>query len=99
MIDPDYQTNGVWTGLRGANVERTQRNRGFATVFPLVQLPDDLAAWLGYQEVWDLEPGRLTYTFRQASLTVHVGEVGDSVKPQLLRLECKRPVSPAWVAS
>ncbi len=87
MIDPDYQTNGVWTGLRGADVERIDRNRGLASVVPVVQLPDDLAAWLGYQEVWDLESGRLPYVFRQASLTVHVGEVGDSVKPQLLRLE------------
>lgn len=87
MIDPDYQTAGVWTGLRGADVERIDRNRGWASVVPLVKLPDNLAAWLGYQEVWDLESGRSPYVFRQASLTIHVGEVGDSVKPQLLRLE------------
>lgn len=87
MIDPDYQTNGVWTGLRGADVERIDRNRGSATAFPLVPLPDNLSAWLGYQEVWDLESGRLPYVFRHASLTVHVGEMGDSVKLQLLRLE------------
>jgi len=42
---------------------------------------------LGYQEVWDQESGRVPFAFRQAGLTVHVGEVGDPVKPQLLRLE------------
>jgi hypothetical protein len=86
-IDAEYQTSGVWTGLRGADVERVDRNRGSASVVPLVKLPDNLSAWLGYQEVWDLESGRSPYVFRQASLTVHVGEVGDPVKPQLLRLE------------
>ena len=40
-----------------------------------------------YQEVWDNESGRVPFAFRQAGLTVHVGEVGDPVKPQLLRLE------------
>lgn len=87
MIDAEYQSSGVWTGLRGADVERIDRNRGSASVIPLLQLPDNLLAWLGYQEVWDLESGRSPYLFRQASLTVHVGEVGDPVKPQLLRLE------------
>ncbi|TGR83014.1 hypothetical protein EN866_34490 [Mesorhizobium sp. M2D.F.Ca.ET.223.01.1.1] len=87
VVDAEYQTSGVWTGLRGADVERIERNHGSATVVPLVQLPDNLSGWLGYQEVWDLELGRSPYAFRQASLTVHVGEVGDPVKPQLLRLE------------
>jgi hypothetical protein len=87
LIDADYQASGVWTGLRGSDVERVDRNRGSASVVPLAQLPDNLSAWLGYQEVWDLESGPSPYVFRQASLTVHVGEVGDPVKPQLLRLE------------
>ena len=86
-IDAEYQTGGVWTGLRGSEVERIDRNRGTGSVVPLVSLPDNFAAWLGYQEVWDLEAGRAPFVFRQASLTVHVGEVGDPVKPQLLRLE------------
>lgn len=86
-VDPDYQANGVWTGVRGTATERIDRNRGTATVVPLLPLPDSLHAWLGYQEVWDLETGRDPYCFRQASLTVHLGEVGDPVKPQLLRLE------------
>ncbi|WP_196232971.1 hypothetical protein [Sphingomonas segetis] len=86
-IDADYQTSGVWTGLRGPEVERIERNRGSASVVRLVQLPENLSAWLGYQEIWDLETGRSPFAFRQASLTVHVGEVGDPVKPQLLRLE------------
>ena len=87
QIDADYQTTGVWTGLRGVGVERIDRNRGLASVVPLVELPEELSAWLGYQEVWDLDTGRAPYAFRQASLTVHVGEIGDPVKPQLLRLE------------
>lgn len=86
-VDADYQADGVWTGLRGAVVERIERNRGRASVAPLLQLPGDLMAWLGYQEVWDAEAGRTPYAFRQASLTIHLGDVGDPVKPQLLRLE------------
>lgn len=86
-VDADYQGGGVWTGFRGAAVERVARNRGTATVVPLLQLPDALTAWLGYQEVWDLESGRKPYAFRQAGLTVYFGEVGDPVKPQIFRLE------------
>lgn len=86
-IEAEYQANGVWTGLRGNEVERIERNRGTASVAPLVSLPDNLAAWLGYQEVWDVDVGRSPFVFRQASLTVHVGEIGDPIKPQLLRLE------------
>lgn len=86
-VDAEYQSAGVWTGLRGSDVERIERNRGVASVAPFAPLSDDLAAWLGYQEVWDLEGGRAPFVFRQASLTVHVGEIGDPLKPQLLRLE------------
>lgn len=85
-VDPDYQAGGVWTGLRGRGVERIDRNHGTASVARLLPLPDDLFAWLDYKEIWDLEGGR-TFVFRQAGLTVHVGEVGDPVKPQLFRLE------------
>lgn len=86
QVDADYQPGGVWTGLRGAAVERIDRNRGTASVAQLLHLPDNLFAWLGYQEIWDLEGGR-TFAFRQAGLTVHVGEEGDPLKPQLFRLE------------
>lgn len=86
-VEADYQTNGVWTGLRGASVERIERNRGRAAVAPLLHLPDNLIAWLGYQEIWDLELGQRPFTFRQSCLTVHVGEMGDPLKPQMLRLE------------
>lgn len=86
-IEAEYQAAGVWTGLYGDDVERVVRNRGVASVVPFAPLPTGLAAWLGYQEVWDYESGRAPFAFRQAGLTVHVGEVGDPVKPQLLRLE------------
>lgn len=86
-VEADYQANAVWTGLIGMAVERIRRNRGKANVAPFVQLPDDLMTWLGYQEVWDAEGGRTPFVFRQASLTIHVGDVGDPVKPQLFRLE------------
>ena len=86
-VDPEYQAAGVWTGLRGSSIERIERNRGTGSVAPFLRLPDNLSAWLGYQEVWDQEGGRSPFVFRQASLTVHVGEIGDPVKPQILRLE------------
>lgn len=87
MIEADYRTGGVWTGLRGNGVEWVERNRGSASVTPFVQLRDGLIAWLGYQEVWDEEKGRAPFAYRQAGLTVHVGEIRDRVKPQLIRLE------------
>lgn len=86
-IEAEYQAAGVWIGLRGDGVERIERNRGVASVVPLASLPAGLTAWLGYQEVWDQENGRVAFAFRQAALTVHIGEVGDPLKPQLLRLE------------
>ena len=86
-IEADYLAAGVWTGLRADDVERITRNRGDASVVPFAQLPKNLVAWLGYQEVWDLEGGRVPFAFRQAGLTIHVGEVGDPIKPQLIRLE------------
>lgn len=86
-IEAEYQAAGVWTGVRGEGVERIERNRGMASVAPLLELPAGLTAWLGYQEVWDQESGRAPFAFRQAGLTIHIGEVGDPVKPQLLRLE------------
>lgn len=85
-VEADYQGGGVWTGLRGGAVERIARNRGTASVAKFLPLPDDLFAWLGYQEIWDVENAR-TFTFRQAGLTVHIGEAGDPVKPQVFRLE------------
>ncbi len=87
VIEAEYLAAGVWTGLRGNDVERITRNRGAASVVRFAPLPEGLAAWLGYQEVWDQEGGRVPFAFRQAGLTIHVGEVGDPVKPQLLRLE------------
>lgn len=86
QVVADYQTASVWTGLSGTGVERIDRNRGTASVAQLLPLPGDLFAWLGYQEIWDLQGGR-NFAFRQAGLTVHVGEVGDPLKPQLFRLE------------
>jgi hypothetical protein len=87
MIEADYLSAGVWTGLRAVDVERIARNRGDASVVPFAQLPKGLFAWLGYQEVWDQEGGRQPFVFRQAGLTIHVGEIGDPIKPQLIRLE------------
>lgn len=85
-IDAQYSGEAVWTGLRGA-IERIDRNRGVASVVRFASLPNDLHAWLGYQERWDMEGGRLPYAFREAGITIHIGEIGDPFKPQLLRLE------------
>lgn len=85
-VDADYQAEGVWAGLQGRGVERIARNRGSASVAPLATLADGLLAWLGFQEVWDSESTR-AFIFRHVGLTVHIGELGDPIKPQLLRLE------------
>lgn len=87
-IDAEAQAERVWVGLQGSACERVNRNRGGAAlVVPLLALQKDLFAWLGLQEVWDIESGPKPFVFRQLSLTVHFGYVGDPVKPQALRLE------------
>jgi hypothetical protein len=87
-IYPDAQAGRVWAGLQGSKCERTARNRGGASsVVPLCDLPKSLAAWLGFQEVWDVETGPRPYIFRQLGLTIHFGYVGDPIKPQAFRLE------------
>ena len=87
IVEAEYQAAAVWAGLYGEGAERITRNRGATNVVPFAVLPKGLTAWLGYQEVWDQESGRKPFVFRQAGITIHVGEVGDPVKPQLLRLE------------
>jgi hypothetical protein len=87
-IDAEAQSERVWAGLQGSACERVKRNRGGAAlVVPLLALQRNLFAWLGLQEVWDIESGPRPYIFRQLSLTVHLGYVGDPIKPQALRLE------------
>lgn len=88
LIFPDTQADRVWAGLQGNKCERTSRNRGgAANVVPLCELPKSLVAWLGFQEVWDIESGFRPYIFRQLSLTIHFGFIGDPLKPQAFRLE------------
>lgn len=87
-LTADYQVDGVWVGFQGRSCERAVRNRGGpVNVIPLVRLPSDLIAWLGIQEVWNIELGRQPFVFRHLSLTVHFGFEFDPVKPQVMRLE------------
>ena len=87
-IDADVQSTGAWAGLQGRACERVTRNRGGAAfVVPLCSLPQNLVAWLGLQEVWDVRGGTKPFIFRQLSLTVHFGYMGNLLKPQVLRLE------------
>ena len=84
----DYQGEGVWVGLLGSSCERISRNRGGDTnVAPLCTLPNNLVAWLGIREVWELRTGQKPFVFRELGLTVHFGFAGEVVKPQILRLE------------
>ncbi|MBJ7402852.1 MAG: hypothetical protein JHD07_05940 [Bradyrhizobium sp.] len=87
-IDAEAQAERVWVGLQGSACERVNRNRGGAArVVPLRALQKDLFAWLGLQEVWDIEVGPRPFVFRQLGLTVHFGYLGDPIKPQAFRLE------------
>ena len=87
QFEADYQSGGVWAGLVGRACERVDRERGAAAfVAPLLELPKELVAWLGIQEVWD-EVGAQRYIFHHLSLTVHFGFVGDPLKPQVFRSE------------
>ncbi len=87
-IDAETQSGRVWAGLQGSACERVNRNRGGAAfVVPLCPMPKDLLAWFGLQEIWDIALGTKPYIFRQVSLTIHFGYVGDPLKPQAFRLE------------
>lgn len=87
-IDAETQAERVWAGLEGGACERVPRNRGLATrVVPICDLPKNLSAWLGLQEVWDVKVGNKPFVFRHLALTVHFGYVGDPIKPQVIRLE------------
>ncbi|MNS23200.1 hypothetical protein D3C72_550080 [compost metagenome] len=87
-VDADYQSDRVWAGLQGAACERVTRHHGGATwVAPLCEMPSNLVAWLGWQEVWELTTGQRPYRFKSMGLTVHLGKRHEALKPQFLRLE------------
>ena len=78
----------LWAGFQGSACERVTRNRGGAShVVPFCPLPKELSAWLGLQEVWDMQSGPKPLIFRQLGLTIHIGYAGDAIKSQVLRLE------------
>ncbi len=88
VVDPERHSDRLWIGLHGLMCERVSRNRGADTdVVRLCTLPSDLHAWLGLREVWNIDRGSRPFVFREVSLTVHCGKIGELVKPQLLRLE------------
>jgi hypothetical protein len=87
-VDAEYASGRAWAGLQGEACERISRNQGGSTwVAPICELPSDLVAWLGWQEVWELPTGQRSYRFRNIGLTVYLGKRHEAVKPQLLRLE------------
>ncbi len=68
--------------------ERIVRNRGgHAYVAPLYEFPNNLLAWLGWQESWEIPIGQRNYRFKNTGLSVYLGKRNEAVKPQLLRLE------------
>lgn len=84
----EYVDEGVWAGLVGGPCERISRNRGDAVwVAPVCEFSKGLAAWLGWQEQWEVQSGTHGYRFKNTSLTVFLGRHNEAVKPQLLRLE------------
>lgn len=87
-VDSEYLSDRVWAGLQGAACERITRDRGGASwVAPLCEMPRNLFAWLGWQEVWELTTGQRPYRFKNTGLTVYLGKRHEALKPQFLRLE------------
>ncbi len=88
QVSSDYQQLGVWAGLQGAQCERISRNRGgHAYVAPLHEYSNDLLAWIGWQENWEIPTGQRNFRFKNCGLSVHLGKRNEALKPQLLRLE------------
>lgn len=90
-IDVEWTSSRVVSGLSGAGCEFISRNRGLrVAVAPLIQLPQDLWAWLGYREEWDEELPRKRnrkFSFRSVGLTIHFGLMYEEFKPQMFRAE------------
>ena len=87
-VGADYQANQAWAGLQGSACERVTRNYGGTTfVAPLCDIDGGLAAWLGWQEVWEVAAGTSPFRFRNAGLTIYLGKSSEAAKPQILRLE------------
>jgi hypothetical protein len=99
QIETEYQDEGVWAGLVGQACERARRERGRDSfVVPIAQLPHGLKAWLGLQEVWEINSRDIRqYIFRHLGLTVHFGLVSDPLKPQVFR--CEWPGIRDWTGS
>jgi len=87
----NWQAAPLTANLDGEGCERISRNRGPDTpVAPILLIRDGLWAWLGYREEWNIEtPAGKTrrFSFRSASLTIHLGYRGMQHKPQMFRTE------------
>lgn len=91
-VDGSFTQPRATVGFVGAACEPADRVRGRTTqVLQLRHLGAHLWAWIGYQEEWDSDGGRVkrnpTFTFRSAGLTVHLGLKGNRQKPQVFRAE------------
>lgn len=88
QIAADYHSQGVTAGFVGNACERIERNKGGqSNVVPFIPLHGELLTWVGYYETWRMVPGTLPYAFRELSLTVHIGQENDPIKPQIFRSE------------
>jgi len=90
-LGSDTVDGGLVAGLEGEGMETAIRNRGQqrVRVAPLMQLPDTLWAWLGYQEEWSQSPGGgvKRVFFRSSSVGIHFGFRFVDPKPQIFRAE------------
>ena len=88
QILPEASTEVITAGFVGRACEVVERDRGHpAPVAPLLQLRrKDLMAWLGYHEMWESKLSNM-FAFHHVSLTVHLGYLGDPIKPQIFRSE------------
>ena len=88
-VGTDYQASQAWAGLQGSACERVTRNHGGTSfVAPLCEIDGGgLAAWLGWQEVWEVVGGASPFRFRNAGLTIYLCKYNEAVKPQIPRLE------------
>jgi len=78
--------------IGGRASEVISRNRGRDhRVVPLCCVSQDIFAWTSYREHWKKNTTEQNFRFIEGGFTLHVGRIGERIKPQILRNEWVGP--------
>ena len=85
---PEIRNTEATMALTGRVSETVARNRGKPhQVVPIASISAETCVWAGYREAWQRQTSQQNFRFVEAGFTLHVGPVGELIKPQILRKE------------